>query len=87
VADDQNFQCWLELQRTTIAVVKNDRLILDDTSRLGLHRKHIIRRGELPDPAWLECALKEHPDATHFYFMDTHEIGHLYIVWKDQEGR
>jgi hypothetical protein len=83
MADDQNFQCWLELQRTTIAIVKNDRLIRDDTSRLGLRRKHIIRRGDLPDLAWLECVLTEHPEAEHLYYMDSNEIGHLYIFWRE----
>lgn len=81
--NDESLQRWLELQRTTLVIIGADRLIQDDTSRFGIRRRHIIRRGDLPDPAWLAEVEKEHPAAAHWFYMDANEIGHLYIAWKE----
>lgn len=83
---DRARERWLEYQRTAIAEVGADRLILDDTTRYGLRRKHIIRYGGLPDLAWWQTAVKEHPTASAWRFMDDLEIGYLYIVWKERYG-
>jgi hypothetical protein len=81
--NDERYTRWLEMQRGTLVIVGADRLIRDDMSASRVRRRHIIRRGELPDPAWLAEVMKEHPDASNWFFMDTNEIGHLYIVWKE----
>jgi hypothetical protein len=81
---DRAREHWLEYQRTALAHVGADRLVLDDTTRYGLRRRHIICYGGLPDPDWWETALKDHPSAQAWQYMDDLGIGHLWIVWKEK---
>ncbi len=64
--------------------VRHDHVILDDTSRCGLRRKHIVRRGASPDAAaWLGIMPE---GATHRFalrYFDGKGDGHLWIAWKE----
>jgi len=74
---------WGQLSEKALVVVGPDRLILEDTTRYGLHRMHIIRFGELPDvDGWRRSV----PDGLTIYRLAfIHQgIGHLWMVWKEE---
>lgn len=75
---------WIEYHQAALVAMGTDWLVLDDTTRYGLRRKHIVRHGGLPDLSWVEVVRKDHPGARAWRFLDAHDIGHLYIVWKEQ---
>jgi hypothetical protein len=75
---------WLKLTNSASVMVGPDRLILDNVSRFGLHRRHVICYGDLPDAeAWLG-AVKTEARIDAWIFMDDCQIGHLWFCWKDK---
>ena len=64
--------------------VGDDLLVEDTVTRYGLRRKHIIRRGALPDvEAWKSAA----PEGARVYWWTWKEEDdrwHLVICWKDR---
>lgn len=68
-------------QNKPVYLVGADRVVLDDVTRFGLHRKHIVRTGGMPDvTAWQET----YPQADVQVYMDAHGTGHLWIYWKSE---
>lgn len=66
-------------------VAGGDRVMLDDTTRFGLRRMHIIRYGGLPDvDAWMgSLAIPKDRLVSAWAFV--HDgTGHLWIVWKEK---
>ena len=56
-------------------------VILDDVTVYGLVRRHILRRGALPD---LDQFLRNAPErAGYQVYVDEDGFGHLWIYWKD----
>lgn len=43
---------------TVLMRAGEDYLILEDVTRHGLHRRHIVREGDLPDRSWVETMQK-----------------------------
>lgn len=69
------------MDQKVLMIIGVDRLVKDDVSPAGLHRRHIIRYGGLPDlDAWLYIS----PDhAKGWTYIDDHGDGHLWLAWKD----
>lgn len=67
-----------------IAWVGHDRILLDDVTSLGLHRKVIARREDVPNAvAWLQAAFEEAKDArVHWWLVNKGNDVYLWIVWK-----
>ena len=61
--------------------VDGDRVMIDDVTRYGLHRKHIVRSGAMPN---VESWGASFPQATQAAYMDEHGNGHLWLFWKEQ---
>lgn len=66
---------------TVLMQVGDDYLIKDDVSRFGLHRRHVIREGGLPDVSWVETQ-KKTAEVSYWMYMDDKDIGHLWMTWK-----
>jgi len=63
-------------------LVGSDRVLIDDVTQYGLHRKHIVRKGAMPDlTSWVYPA-----HAEVFVFMSENGIGHLWIFWKESKA-
>jgi hypothetical protein len=58
-----------------------DMVIVDDVTRYGLHRRHIVRLGGFPDEAWLDTV--EDARVHAWQYMDDHNVGHLWMAWKE----
>ncbi len=66
-----------------------DTVIEDDVSRYGLHQRHIIRIGAMPD---VDANLQSLPRTVHFWrcwvwLGEDHRgrlIGHQVIAWKEK---
>jgi len=76
---------WFLRSKGVLMQAGEDYLILDDVSRYGLHRRHIVREGDLPDPSWVEV-LQKKEKVQAWGYMDDQNIGHLWITWKDRTG-
>jgi hypothetical protein len=74
---------WQDLLPPAIAVVGKDRLILEDVTRFGLHRRHVVCFAGLPDPSWIMTAPKD-ADVNAWSYTDEIGIGHLWICWKEK---
>ena len=62
--------------------VNNDRVLIDDVTRYGLHRKHVIRPHGMPDvQAWTRAF----PQAQYLVYVSKDGTGHLWLYWKDKE--
>jgi hypothetical protein len=64
--------------------VGDDYLIQDDVTSAGLHRRHIVRDGDLPDPAWLDPIKAITNRVWAWNYKDNQGIGHLVIGWKEE---
>lgn len=72
-----------------LAWVGADRILCDDTSRFGLRRKVIARRGEAMDvETWMRAVERQAgEDAVHAWLVDRDGDWFLWIVWKPKRGR
>lgn|GEM_PF-4059585 len=68
----------------TLAIVAGDQLILDDVTRYGLHRRHVIRYGGPPDVEGWRMTVPER--ARHWSYVDERQVGHLWMAWKEKEN-
>lgn len=69
-----------------IAWVGHDRILLDDVTPLGLHRRVIACKGEPPNMvSFLQAAYQEAGDAKVHYWLAWKADGfcYLWIVWKE----
>lgn len=73
-----------EIPRVVPYSLGADRVILDDVSRLGLHRRHAVHYGGMPDEALLLSVPKSAHHLAHWSWMDAKGIGHLYMVWREE---
>lgn len=69
------------LEPDVLAIVGPDRLVKDDISPYGLHRRHVIRYGGLPDVESWRGTVPE--NASSWTVMDDKDIGHLWMAWKE----
>ena len=71
------------LMQDVLARAGGDLLIKDDVSLRGLHRRHIIRYGGLPD---VEGWRKTVPSFAKWwaYMDDDGKVGHLWMAWKER---
>lgn len=69
-----------------IAWIGNDRLVLDDVTRHGLHRLVIARNGKAPDfVIYYEMAVKQARGAEIMYFESQRgEFFLLWFLWKEK---
>lgn len=69
-----------------IAWVGADRILLDDVTSLGLRRKVIARRDDIPNVVtWLQAAFEEAGNArVHWWLVDKDPYSYLWIVWKKE---
>ena len=70
-----------------IAWVGADRILLDDVTSLGLHRKVIARKDDVPNVVtWLQAVFSEAGDAKVRWWLVPKDDGYLYlwIVWKKE---
>lgn len=73
-----------------LAWVGADRILLDDTSRFGLRRKVIARRGEPMDvEVWLGAAERQAGQEAEVrsWLVERNGYFFLWIVWKPKRGR
>ncbi len=68
-----------------LAWVGSDRLVLKDRTRYGLHRRVVVRKGDMPDVyGWLTACMNEAGGAdVHHWLVEQGEFYVLWIVWKD----
>jgi len=71
-----------------LAWVDEDRLLIKDRTRHGLHRRVIARKGGMPSAELWEQAVSLHDKVdrerlTH-WFVRQGEFGVLWITWKDK---
>jgi hypothetical protein len=77
-------EAWRKLLEQAVTVVGSERVIKDDVSRLGLHRKHVVRCGELPDvEAWKNTVPDGATKVSYWVYKDDDGIGHLWLCWKE----
>lgn len=64
-----------------LCLAGGDLLMVDDVTRYGLHRRHIVRYGGLPDlDGWLTTV----PDVQIYgWIYMVEDVGHLWLVWKE----
>ena len=69
-----------------LAWLGSDRLLLDDTSRFGLRRKVIARKGEMMDMVThIRQAMEMARGAEVYWWMfERDEFWLLWIVWKER---
>ncbi len=60
--------------------VNGDHVLLDDVTRYGLHRKHIVRPGGVPDVDAWRLAF---PQARIQLYQDQAGAWHLWLYWKE----
>lgn len=65
----------------TLYWVAGDRVLIDDVTRYGLHRKHVVRSGGMPD---IETWRQAFPQADSQVYMDQDGTGHLWLYWKKE---
>lgn len=69
-----------------IAWVGSDRILLDDVTSLGLHRKVVARKDDIPNViAFLEVAFKQAGKAQVQWWLVymTNGYFYLWIIWKE----
>ena len=71
-----------------IAWAGADRVLLDDTTSLGMRRKVIAHKDGIPHVVtWLQAAFEEAKDArVHWWLVERGEFIYLWMVWK-KEGK
>jgi len=74
---------WWKFFPPTSIVIGPDRLVEDDVTRYGLHRRHVVRLGGLPDDSWLDLVPADARMVNGWRYMDGNDIGHLWICWKE----
>lgn len=70
-----------------LAWLGDDRLLLDDTSRFGLRRRVIARKGDYPAMTiYIPQAMEKANGAQVYWWMVEKDDGFIYlwIVWKDK---
>lgn len=67
-----------------LAWIKDDRLLLDDVTRFGLHRLVYARKGEWPDVDGLLTAARMRAQGAEIYgwLIEREEFWFLWLVWK-----
>ncbi len=69
-----------------LAWAGSDRILLDDVTSLGLHRKVIARKDDIPHQVnWLQQAYAEarHARVDWWLVQRSNGFWYLWIVWKD----
>ena len=69
-----------------IAWVGADRILLDDVTSLGLHRKVIARKDDIPNVVtWLQAVFDEARDAqVHWWLVQRGDYMYLWMIWKKE---
>jgi hypothetical protein len=68
-----------------IAWIGADRLLLNDITIYGLHRKVIVRKDDIPNVVgFVQVALQEARNAkVHWWLVEKNGFYFLWIVWKE----
>lgn len=65
---------------------KNDRLLISDVTKYGLHRTVVSRKNEMPDVvSWMQAVISEaRNNEIHYWIVEIEDFVVLWIVWKDK---
>jgi hypothetical protein len=69
-----------------LAWIGDDRLLISDVTRYGLHRKVVARKGGMMDvEGWVQVAEREaQGNAVQGFLVEIGEFLFLWMVWKEQ---
>ena len=69
-----------------LAWIGLDRVLLNDTTSLGMRRKVVARKGDIPDQVqWLQVTFTEAgPARVHWWLVERGEFFYLWMIWKKE---